>query len=478
MYKAEDNEFTATVLNNIGVLYLNLQDYAKAYDYFNHALQMRQNVFDTSRENRSSCSSDRRDREEVAQSLFSVGDALRLLGSEYGKALDLTRQSYEMRRRLGDSVSLKAAHTVANIGILLKKLGRPVEAIDWLEQAFDLYNALFKGNSEGCAQLEQMLENLAEAYSTVGALKRSLAYRQQLIELYEKLNKTLSMDMVQLLVHVGVVYFNNFRDYNRSLIYYTKAYQIDAELNGQHLDSLDRAMLLNYIADSLNYVHNYEQALNFSAQSYEIYKRLFGASIGENSGVALALSTMAAANEGLNRLNRSIELYTESWQILNPVFTKSGHLEVEHVLERIAELYERLGELGLAVEFRLRALENRRRMLLLLPPRPTGTADESDDERVAVMLARIASDYESMGEKQLADEFRASESKMRMRVLGVAADREVEQTKGRERWLFWTLFLTFLVVFGLALSGVLFLVLRARRKLSGFKECSTEEMIS
>lgn len=111
---------TASVLNNLGVLYLDQEDYARASDYFNQGLQIYQA---------------QRNQPEIARVLLNLG-VMRQRQGDYDRALEFFRESLEQAAKISNKELIIAAEE--GIGAVQQVKGDIMAALETLNRGLAL----------------------------------------------------------------------------------------------------------------------------------------------------------------------------------------------------------------------------------------------------------------------------------------------------------------------------------------------------
>lgn len=139
--KADKSLEYAQVINNLGLLYARLEDYAKSIDYHERALSTFRSLGNKQLE---------------ADALSNLANTNDYMGNEK-MALDLYEQSHTLQKEIGNK--LGTANALTNIGITIISLGQNNEAIGYLEKAATVYEEL-----SNTANLAITHENIGKAY--------------------------------------------------------------------------------------------------------------------------------------------------------------------------------------------------------------------------------------------------------------------------------------------------------------------------
>ena len=160
----------ATHISNIGILYAELSQWSKAIEYIGRALTLSEEIGDM---------------EGVARQSGNLGAAYHYR-SEYATALKHYEKALALDEELGNIAGM-ARHT-GNIGDTLSKMGRNVEAMNYLQRALDI----MRNEIEATADIASTLISIGSLYvrenrlhEAEEKLKEGLAVAEQLGEKHE-----------------------------------------------------------------------------------------------------------------------------------------------------------------------------------------------------------------------------------------------------------------------------------------------------
>jgi two-component sensor histidine kinase len=321
----------ASFLNTIGIVYMRVQDYPKAYDYFRKGLAVRLNIkYDMG----------------VAQSYNNIGEVF-IEMSQYDSALNNLHQSATIRRKIGDTRGL--ARSLTLLGNASLQLGKPAEAKIALTEALTINRAASDnigevGSLNGLGsvhlatkefalaekELDQALslinktnvkENLKRNLELHVDLYRAMNNKSKLIETFERIvevkDSLLNAEKVKSLVALEVRYETDKKE--QEIISLQQQRRLDkAELKSNRIQiySLSIGLLL---------------LMTIGILGYRIYKQ------ARNAKVNAELHTQEVQHRMKNHL-----------QILSSIFTiQAAMLEDKKAQEVVRDIEGRVNAMGL-----------------------------------------------------------------------------------------------------------------------------------
>jgi CHAT domain-containing protein len=172
-----------TTLNNIGLVYDGLGEYAQALKYYEQALVIRKEVGDKAGE---------------GTTLSNIGGAYHHLG-EYAQALKYYEQALVIAKQVGDKAG--EGTTLNNIGGVYSNLGEYPQALKYYEQALVIHKEVGNRAMEGTT-----LNNIGGVYDGLGEYPQALKYYEQALVIHKEVGNR-AMEGTTL-SNIGLVYSN------------------------------------------------------------------------------------------------------------------------------------------------------------------------------------------------------------------------------------------------------------------------------
>lgn len=148
---AEAPLLQANILSNIGLVYKNIGEYTKAFQYQQQALKIHREMGS---------------RKYIANTISNIATLYDLTG-EPEKAIGFYLQAIKIKKELGNDREI--ANELTNLAIVYNKMDNKVDAAKYLEEAIILYSNAKDHNGLSTAQQE-----LAETYEVTSAKRISL----------------------------------------------------------------------------------------------------------------------------------------------------------------------------------------------------------------------------------------------------------------------------------------------------------------
>jgi len=231
-------------LDNIGLMYARLNQYEKAFSYYERATSLYREI---------------KDRNGEANTLNNIGVVYRKL-SQYQKALNYYNQAlpiyHELKNRDGE------ANSLVNIGVVYDSLSHYQKALVYYNRALPVYREVKDRNGEA-----NTLNNLGVAYANLSQFQKALSYYNQALPIRRTIKDR--GGEATTLNNIGTVY-RKIGNYRRALAYYNQALPIRREVR----DRRNEALTLSNIGFSLSKINRPDEALRNYQLALSIYREV------------------------------------------------------------------------------------------------------------------------------------------------------------------------------------------------------------
>ncbi|HEX9928977.1 MAG TPA: tetratricopeptide repeat protein [Pyrinomonadaceae bacterium] len=181
--KLRNRQAESNRLGSLGLAYLNLGEYRKAFEYHEQYLQI---------------SGEIGDRYGEGKSLGNLGNTYHDLG-EYRKAIEYYEQSLQVSREIGDR--LGEGTSLGNLGNTYHSLGEYRKAIEYHEKSLQIKCEIGNRYGEG-----KSLGNLGVAYLNLGEYRKAIDYLEQSLQISRDIGYGIGEG--KSLRNLGIVYLN------------------------------------------------------------------------------------------------------------------------------------------------------------------------------------------------------------------------------------------------------------------------------
>ncbi|MFK7786455.1 MAG: tetratricopeptide repeat protein [Crocinitomicaceae bacterium] len=159
-------------LNNIGIIFYDRGDYAKAINYFDGSIKASTKVGD---------------KKGIARAEVNIGN-IRLRQVEYEKALKSFKNSMEIFEELDVKGGL--ANSLENIGLSYSEMKEYEKSRDYYDRSLKLYEEI--GDKKGRANV---FSNIAELYRSLGDTLKSMEYHSKSLSIREEIGDKIGIPM-------------------------------------------------------------------------------------------------------------------------------------------------------------------------------------------------------------------------------------------------------------------------------------------
>ena len=292
VFKSEGNlRGEITVLNNLGVIYENLREYAQALENLNQALELNHHLRTQHQE---SIGIVRRlsDRNNEANRLGNMSLIYADQG-DYAQAQKLKRQALEIYQDTG--IQAGVANSSNDIGSIYQDQGQYPQALENLEQALKLAREL------GLKPLEvTILSNLGNVYSAQGQFEQAEEFYTTSLELSRELG--LKSKEATALVNLGHLRGDQGH-YEQALQTYQQSLAIRRDIG----DVAGESTSLTNLGFTYEQLGDYAAATTAFQQALEIQQQ-----IGVRSKEGLTLNGLALAYAGQGNYTEALDLQQKS----------------------------------------------------------------------------------------------------------------------------------------------------------------------
>jgi tetratricopeptide (TPR) repeat protein len=335
-------------LNNIGHLHSELGEKARALEHHKQALDRAIGAGGME-----------------AITLDHIGAVHSELG-EHTRALEYFNEALPIHREVGDR--FREAITLNNIGQIHSNLSDQARALEHFNEAVTIHHAVGARREEAIT-----LTNIGLVHSRLGEPARALEYYQQALPIHRAVGNR--RGEAGALNNIGLVH-NDLGDQAHALVYFHQALLIDRALGdrGGEATTLGNIGLVHLV------LGDQTRALEYFQDALPILR-----AVGNRSGEATTLGNIASAHRALGEQMRALEYFCQALAIHRAI----GDRRVEAItLSNIGMVHRTLGD-------HARELEHFNRALLLFRA-------VSDRRGEAVALFNIASTHERVGKNDEA----------------------------------------------------------------------------
>lgn len=317
----------ASYLNNIAMLYYEMEDYRKAETYFSQSILVWKNA-----------SGDRST--QLARTYVNLA-RLYLKTNRYEVTENILKLALSIQKEKLPPASEDIAVTLSELGHFYKAVGDNSKAFGYFNQSLDIWQKTIKTDDD---------IRLAPLYNNIGVMSQELKnyanaeiYFKKALSVREKYLTANSPDVVISLVNLGNFYFDR-GDFEKAGYYLIRVKNIQSQGTGE--GDLAYALALHTLGKI------YIQEKDFSAseiilnEALQIYEQLKGPESAEASAVLEDIARVYIANHQLEKaeitFKKALAIKKEIFGPYNP--------KTLQTIENLAKLYRLMGRIGEAVK--------------------------------------------------------------------------------------------------------------------------------
>jgi CHAT domain-containing protein/Tfp pilus assembly protein PilF len=286
---AGDTAWQAVCLNDIGLTYHHLADFANALKYLQQGLELWRKVHDGPHAG-------------TANTLENIGLAYHDFG-DYVRALDYHNQALTMRRKLHDGPDPDVALSLSNIGAVYHALGDYAKALEFDQQALAMLRKVY---DKPHADLAMTLDNIGSAYAALEDRANALDYLKQGLAMRRKLHDGPDRDIAQSLNNIGTAY-HAFDEPDKALDFLRQALAMKRKLYDR--PHPDVALTLHNLGSAQSDLGDYAGALDSYQQALAVWRKLY---TGPHPDVAASLNNIAVTHRDLGQSAKALERLDEA----------------------------------------------------------------------------------------------------------------------------------------------------------------------
>ena len=330
---------TATSYNDIGGLYDNQGNYAKALEYHRKALDIRKRVLGP-------------DNPDTASSYNNIGEVYREQG-DYVKALEYHRKALGIMERVLGPNHPSTASSYNNIGLVYHSQGDYAKALEYYNKGLDICERVLGLEHPDTAM---SFNNIGAVYYNQGYYDKALEYYGKALDIRKRVLGLDHLDTAQSYNNIGAVYHSQ-DNYTKALEYYGKALDIYEQVLGP--DHPDTAGSYNNIGAVYDNQGDYAKALEYHKKALGIQERVLGP---DHPDTSTSYNNIGAVYKSQGDYAKALEYYEKALDIWERVLSPD-HLNTAQSYNNIASVYCSQGNYAKALEYYGKVLDIRERVL-------------------------------------------------------------------------------------------------------------------
>ncbi|QGY47284.1 tetratricopeptide repeat protein [Maribellus comscasis] len=372
-YSKNYNSYVAMTLNNMGNLYSDLQDYTNAKNAYLEALEIKRELAKKHPESYIS---------DVATTINNLGNLYSDL-QDYTNAKSAYLEALEIRSELAkkypESYNSDVAMTLNNLGGLFYYLQDYTNAKSAYMEALEIKRELAKKYPESyISDVATIINNLGSLYRELQDYTNAKSAYMEALEISKELAKkypeSYNSDVANTINNMGSLY-RELQDYTNAKSAYMEALEIRRELAKKYPESYnsDVANTINSLGNLYIELQDYANAKKAYMEALEISKELAKKyPESYNSDVATTLNNLGTLYSNLQDYANAKKAYMEALEIrreLAKKYPESYNSDVAMTLNNQGSLYRVLQDYSNAKKAYMEALEIKRELAKKYPKR-------------------------------------------------------------------------------------------------------------
>lgn len=285
----KDRAGESKVWNNLGLAYYSLGQFAKAVPFFQQRLTLSREL---------------NDRRAEAYALDSLGLNYIQLG-QYEQAIAMYLPAIEILSQLNDRKN--AGNALGNLGIAYRELGQYAKAIACHQQQLAITREISDRAGEGRA-----LGGLAIVYRELGRYEKAIDLNRQDLAIALELQDL--SGQARALNNLGTVY-SDLEQYPQAIVLYKQGLEISRSLK----DRSGEGRTLGNIGNGYRQLGQYEQAIAFLEQQLTIARN-----INDTAAEGKAAAGLGIAYNRLRKYEKALDFYQQDLAIARQLKDRNG----------------------------------------------------------------------------------------------------------------------------------------------------------
>ncbi|HZK76491.1 MAG TPA: tetratricopeptide repeat protein [Candidatus Kapabacteria bacterium] len=300
-------ELEAKALGNIGIVYSKLSQNAKALEYYEKSLALKEELGN---------------KPGMAITCGNIGILYKNL-SQYAKALEYHEKALVLNEELGNKAAVES--NIANIGTVYYRLSQYAKALEYYENALALSEEL--GNKAGVAD---DTGNIGNVYFKLAQYAKALEYHEKSLTLKEELGD--KGGVADTIGNIGNVY-DDLSEHAKALGFFEKALKLSEDIG----DRRAVGYRLTDIGSTLRKMGRNKEAMEYLQRSLHLRR----VEIESNDDVATTLITIGSLLAEENQIGDALEKLEEGLVLAE----KLGETrDVSRGHKELAEIYAKQGD--------------------------------------------------------------------------------------------------------------------------------------
>eukprot|EP00058_Branchiostoma_floridae_P003339 XP_002588827.1 hypothetical protein BRAFLDRAFT_89742 [Branchiostoma floridae] len=215
------------------------------------------------------------------------------------------------------------AALLAKLGLSWAGLGDFRKAIDYYEQALQMFKTCYTSSTEHHYFVWVLLK-LGSAWHNLADFKKAISYFEKALDMCNKLygETTVHCDIAEALNGLGLA-FQRLGDHTKALDYFQKTLDTDRMVNGMSTDHIEIATSLHNIGLGLHEKGDFKEAVRFYEQALQMRKNLYGQGTAHDD-IAVSLTSLGGVWHDLGDPRKAIRYRELALQMYRAIYEESG----------------------------------------------------------------------------------------------------------------------------------------------------------
>ncbi|XP_078603670.1 uncharacterized protein LOC144877586 isoform X2 [Branchiostoma floridae x Branchiostoma japonicum] len=228
------------------------------------------------------------------------------------------------------------------MGLSWASLGDYKKAIDYYEQALQMFRAIYTSSTEHHYFVWVLLK-LGLAWHNLADYQKAISYLEKALDMCKNLygENTAHRDITELLNGLGLVY-QELGDHTKALDYFQKTLVTDRMVHGMSTDHIETATSLHNIGLGWHGKGDFKEAVRFYEQALQMRKNLYGQGTAHDD-IAVSLTSLGGVWHDLGDPRKAIRYRELALQMYRAIYGDTAvHPDIARTLGNLSASWKYL----------------------------------------------------------------------------------------------------------------------------------------
>lgn len=318
-FEKQNHQYIAASYNNIGVIYYRKGEYEKALEYYQKASKIMLNIFGENHP-------------DTGATYNNIGEIFCKKG-QYEKAIEFNEKALKISLNLYGENHPDTATSYNSIGLVYSRKGENRKALHYFNKALQIALMIYGKNHPYIAS---SYNNIGMIYDSLGEYNKALQYHKKALAIKLYIYGENHPDNATSYYNIGAVYFRK-GDYDKALDFYQKAKDIMMKAYGYNHPYI--AQCFNSIGLVYLKKHEFSKSVDFQNRSINILLKLNASDFPDSADY---YSNLGETYFQKGYYDKSLKYYKKAFAIYNKLLgprhpkSKEVRSNIEFIKEKMS----------------------------------------------------------------------------------------------------------------------------------------------